>query len=540
MTPKKRAGGIFAGAVVLAMLAVASVQTSAMAETVADNTGGGYAHAGAPTGASANGSGSAQRATAAAPAGYPITGIDISSNDHNVFPTIDWPTVAANNKFVYIKATEGLTYTNPYFAADYQAARDNGLLVGAYTFGRPDKGNAVGQADFLMDHALWSADSQTLIPFLDIEAPYPGVGLPECWNQTPAQLTQWVRDFVTEVQHRIGRPPMIYTGNWWKDCTGNDATFGNYPLDIAYWSSNPPPTLPASWTSFTIWQFHGGNNGQKGNYDQNAFNGDLQSLKGLTGANPVQTLALRSHSNNLFVSTSGSTLTATKGIRGPWETYDAVDLGNGYTALRSHTNGMYVSADAAGTNPLIANRGSAGDWESFTLIHNADGSVSLKAKANGLYVTAAGTAPLIANRTSIGAWESFDGIVDPTVVSLRARANSMYVTADAGGSKPLIANRSSVGQWESYDLLDLNNGWVVLQSHANNQYVTASSSPLIASGSALDIAQMFQVVRNSDGSVFLKAAANGYYVSADAAGTAPLIANRATPGAWEAFDLNTL
>jgi hypothetical protein len=73
-----------------------------------------------------------------------------------------------------------------------------------------------------------------------------------------------------------------------------------------------------------------------------------------------------------------------------------------------------VTAESAGTQPLIANRTAVGPWETFQLIHNADGRVSLKSLVNNEYVTAenAGAQPLIANRTAIGPWEEFDLIDD--------------------------------------------------------------------------------------------------------------------------------
>jgi hypothetical protein len=91
-----------------------------------------------------------------------------------------------------------------------------------------------------------------------------------------------------------------------------------------------------------------------------------------------------------------------------------LDAGNGDIALRSHANNMIVTAEQAGTQPLIANRTAIGLWETFQLVHNPDGSVSLKALVNNDYVTAeqAGALPLIANRTAIGGWEEFDLIND--------------------------------------------------------------------------------------------------------------------------------
>jgi hypothetical protein len=42
--------------------------------------------------------------------------------------------------------------------------------------------------------------------------------------------------------------------------------------------------------------------------------------------------------------------------------FDQVDTGDGYVALRAHANGLYVTA---GDSPLIANRTAIGAWEKF-------------------------------------------------------------------------------------------------------------------------------------------------------------------------------
>jgi subtilisin family serine protease len=93
---------------------------------------------------------------------------------------------------------------------------------------------------------------------------------------------------------------------------------------------------------------------------------------------------------------------------GPWEQFDEVDAGGGYIALRSHANGLFVTT-SGGQSPLIANRSGIGEWERFKIVVNADRTISLQAKVNGLYVTnnASTTIPLSANRSAIGAWEEF-------------------------------------------------------------------------------------------------------------------------------------
>jgi chitinase len=140
-----------------------------------------------------------------------------------------------------------------------------------------------------------------------------------------------------------------------------------------------------------------------------------------------------------------------------WFTFGAGG-GNGSSviSLRAHANGDYVTADNAGSSPLIANRTAIGTWEEFDLINNADGSVSFRAHANGDIVTADnyGNDPLIANRTAIGAWEEFDLIHNADgSVSFRAHANGDIVTAENAGASALIASRTAIGTWEEFDLI---------------------------------------------------------------------------------------
>jgi GH25 family lysozyme M1 (1,4-beta-N-acetylmuramidase) len=551
MTAKRWRVLAVVGAIVGA-LAVVRVVLPANADTARDG-GGGWAHAGAGPGAAPsgkaggkNGARSAARMGAAAvPGGFSVAGIDVSSHDHSVYP-IDWAGVAASGvKFAYVKATEGAFYTNNYFATDYQAARNAGLYAGAYVFARPDLGDPVGQADYFFDRSLWTADSQTLVPFVDVEWPYGALHLGPCYNLTASQLTTWLHAFIDRIEAKVGRPPMIYTNaNWWNPCTGNDASFGGYPLDIAGYTATPP-TLPAGWSTFAIWQYDAGNNQVAGNYDKDVFNGDLPGLATLAGPTPPAVVSLRSHANGRFATAENggaAPVIANRGGIGTWEQFDEVDAGGGWTALRSHANGRYVTAENGGKGALIANRTAIGPWEKFKISHLWDGSVSLLANANNRYVTAeqGGASPLIANRTGVGTWEAFDAVPAPAVVAIKARANGQYVCADNYGNSPLIPNRSWASTWERYDMFDLGNGNVALRAHANGNFVTAQgggAGPLVANRSAIGLWETFLRVDNADGSVSFKAGANGRYVTAENGGVSPLIANRTAIGGWEKFDI---
>lgn len=67
---------------------------------------------------------------------FPVRGIDISS--HNGY--LNFKAVAdAGYKFVFIKATEGVTFRDQNFAHNYREAHHAGLKVGAYHYFRFDR-----------------------------------------------------------------------------------------------------------------------------------------------------------------------------------------------------------------------------------------------------------------------------------------------------------------------------------------------------------------------------------------------------------------
>jgi hypothetical protein len=127
-------------------------------------------------------------------------------------------------------------------------------------------------------------------------------------------------------------------------------------------------------------------------------------------------------------------------------------------SFQSRTNNLYVTAESAGSQPLIANRTAIGSWEQFDMVDAGAGAIALRSHANGLYVTAgnAGASPLIADSTSVGPWQTFDLIVQPGTggaIALRAHANNHYVTATNAGQGQLIATGPVVGGWELYDMI---------------------------------------------------------------------------------------
>jgi GH25 family lysozyme M1 (1,4-beta-N-acetylmuramidase) len=200
-------------------------------------------------------------------------GMDVSSHQGNV----NWGVARANGaRFAYVKATEGVNYTNPYFGEQYGGSYNAGIIRGAYHFALPDRSSGTTQADYFVNHGGgWSKDGRTLPPAIDLEwNPY-GTA---CYGKSASQLVAWIHAFVNRVKARTGRDPVIYTStSWWTMCTGNNGGFGANPLWVARYASSVG-TLPRGWSFYTIWQ-----NADHGIFpgDHNLFNGDITRVKAL-------------------------------------------------------------------------------------------------------------------------------------------------------------------------------------------------------------------------------------------------------------------
>ena len=200
-------------------------------------------------------------------------GFDVS----NWQGTVDWPAAYAKGaKFAYIKATEGTTYKDPYFDANYTNSYYAGFIRGAYHFATPNTSSGTAQADWFVSHGgSWSKDGQTLPPLLDIEYPDGAA----CYGLSQSAMRSWITAFINRVHTRTGRWATIYTTtDWWKTCTGNTAAYAAHdPLFIARYASTAG-TLPAGWPFYTFWQ-HADSGTFPG--DQDYFNGPLSGLRNL-------------------------------------------------------------------------------------------------------------------------------------------------------------------------------------------------------------------------------------------------------------------
>lgn len=213
-----------------------------------------------------------------------IDGPDVASYQHPNGAAIDWQKAAADGvSFAFVKATEGSTYTNKYFAGDYAAAHSAGLTRSAYHFARPraDLATARDQADYFVK-AAGAADANGDLPLtLDLE---------ESGGLAPQSLIAWTHAFVNEVTALTKRPVIIYTYPYfWQHAMGNTTDFADLPLWIASYRSGGPQTpLPGGWSRWTFWQYtsDGRIAGIPARVDRSKFAGSQSDLRALADPNP--------------------------------------------------------------------------------------------------------------------------------------------------------------------------------------------------------------------------------------------------------------
>ena len=131
-------------------------------------------------------------------------GVDVSNHQGQ----IDWPAVAADDVgYAYVKATEGTTFVDPYFARNWAAAPAAGVHVGAYHFFSLCS-SGQDQADAFLRTA--PPRPTALPPALDLEI------LGGCDERPSAAAVQTELDaFVDRVERAWGEQLLVYARRSW-------------------------------------------------------------------------------------------------------------------------------------------------------------------------------------------------------------------------------------------------------------------------------------------------------------------------------------
>jgi lysozyme len=203
------------------------------------------------------------------PNDYSIHGIDVSKYQD----IIAWEEVSAMHVgnirlgFVFIKATEGVANTDPLFKRNWNRAKSNNIIRGAYHFFIASRDGKLQAQNFIKRVELEPGD---LPPVLDVE---------QVNGTSAAQIRIEVMKWLETVQAYYGVTPIIYTNvDFYKRVLGAD--FDKYPLWVAHYYEPGQPRIQRPWS---FWQHNdqGNVNGIIPKVDFNVFNGDSIEFNGI-------------------------------------------------------------------------------------------------------------------------------------------------------------------------------------------------------------------------------------------------------------------
>ena len=186
-------------------------------------------------------------------------GVDVSAHQGR----IDWDALArADVRFAYIKATEGGTFVDPRFAANWRDAGRAGVRRGAYHRFTLCRSAAAQAANFI--HTVPRA-GDALPPAVDVE------NFQDCASR--AAVAQ-IEEFLNALEAHYGARPILYVTRQFHDAHERDFPGERFWIRSLY---APPEFRRGNWV---IWQHHNyaQRPGINAPVDLDAFRGDEAAL----------------------------------------------------------------------------------------------------------------------------------------------------------------------------------------------------------------------------------------------------------------------
>ena len=205
-------------------------------------------------------------------------GLDVSNWQGN----IDYAQVkSAGIEVVYIKASEGTTFKDPYFERNYANAKANGLKVGFYHFVTATNVQAArNQAQFFA--SVISGKTPDCKLAMDFEQFRGGISVNE--------INEISKVFLETVQQLTGKEVVIYSNLNDAQRVFSRELANQYPLWVAYWGSESGLLNSSSnWQNWEGWQYtsRGIVAGVNGYVDRNRFTDNI-FLEECTNCPPVE------------------------------------------------------------------------------------------------------------------------------------------------------------------------------------------------------------------------------------------------------------
>ena len=176
------------------------------------------------------------------PSTFPVLGMDVSHHQGGII----WPSAGAMKidgdslQFVYIKATEGISWIDDRLQDNTDGARQENIKYGFYHFYLPSLSVGQQAEHFCKNIASLGGD---LCPAIDVEV---------TGDLTDKQLNDSLTLFHRLVESKTGKTPIIYTyHNFYK------SHLTNQPINAAYYwiGDYGPDCALMNKDNFLIWQF---------------------------------------------------------------------------------------------------------------------------------------------------------------------------------------------------------------------------------------------------------------------------------------------
>lgn len=196
-------------------------------------------------------------------------GIDISHYQGDILKELK-PTDSI--RFLICKATQGMSYVDPFFRTNWHEIQAMGVIRGAYHFFVCDD-DPLAQATHFVN-SIEGLQSTDLAPVLDVEQ----------GSMSPKTDVKKIEDnvlvFLKEVERRTNRKPILYTGYAFGQQYLKNPVFADYELWLAEYSKADEPKIPTTWQKkgYKIWQRSESYTLEHEKTDLDVFYGKLEDL----------------------------------------------------------------------------------------------------------------------------------------------------------------------------------------------------------------------------------------------------------------------
>ena len=322
-----------------------------------------------------------------------------------------------------VKATEGVSYVNPYCDGEFQEALSLGKKLGVYHFARNTKNSADAEANFFINNTKGYIGKA--IPVLD-------------WEDSNTSDVAWALRWLQLVEKAYGCKPMIYmsesvvnahdwsavaNGDYGLWCAKYRDNIPDYNWNMASAGSKPSVKY---WKVMALWQWTsvGRLNGHSGNLDCSIFYGDGTAWDKYVNPSGAATNPGSGSSGGATPSApSGSTLDLVVSVmRGTYGDGDArkAALGSRYNEVQSVINHIATADANTLANEVWAGTYGNGDTRKIALGSRYDEVMNVVNGGGAQYYTIqfgdtlSGIAA--AYGTTVAKLQSLNGISNPNLI----------------------------------------------------------------------------------------------------------------------------